>query len=252
MKKLIFIIALLFSYNSFAQDSVSTQPKNSKSFLGFDRVGVFASPEWAATYFIFNGSEGKMFPQYNFGVTTMKKLSKRWDLNLGLGYSSRKYQTESMSHGYQIFEDGIFVGNGVRNAVDTYTTREIIMPINFHLTYGQYDKSPLFYFLSMGTELGFVLNHKIDRDYENNEFPSISGSTASGTIEYKRLPLNFQRFNLNLGIGLGYEFKNKNALRVEPNLKLDIMDVFTSGVTILGNPVFSRGVRFTYTYSFRK
>jgi hypothetical protein len=34
MKKLIFIIALLFSYPSFAQDSVSIQQKNQNHFWG--------------------------------------------------------------------------------------------------------------------------------------------------------------------------------------------------------------------------
>ncbi len=252
MKKLIFIIALLFSYNSFAQDSVFLQPKKTKSFLGFDRIGVFATPEQSAEYFIFIGTRGKMYPSYNFGVSTFKPLSKRWDLHVGLGYNYKKYDTGNMPYRRSIRENGVILEQIEGNEVETYITQDIIVPINFFLTYGQNNKIPLFYFLSMGTELGFLLNHKIERDFQNEAFPNQFLSTRAGTIGYKKRPLNFQRLNLHFGFGLGWEFKNKTSLRVEPHFKADLMDIFSSGLTIAGNPTFSRGVRFMYTYSFRK
>lgn len=252
MKKLIFVLALLFSYPSFAQDSVFIQPKKTKSFLGFDRVGLFASPEQAGEYFIFIGNRGKMYPSYNFGINTFKALSKRWDLHIGLGYNYKKYNTGDLPYRFDIRENGVILEEVQGNFIETYTTQDIIVPLNFFLNYGQNNKIPLFYFLSGGVELGFLLNHKMYTDFQDERFPNQFASTASGTIGYKKRPLNFQRLNLHFGFGFGWEFKNKSALRAEPYFKVDVMDVFSSGLTIPGNPTFARGVRFMYTFDLNK
>lgn len=169
--------------------------------MGFDRVGVFVTPEQAGEYFIFIGNRGKMYPSYNFGINAFKPLSKRWDLHVGLGYNYKKYNTGNLPYRFDIWEEGQIVDEVKGNYVETYTVQDIIVPINFFLNYGQNNKIPLFYFLSIGTELGFLINHRIYEDMQNEAFLNKSLSTRAGTIGYNKRPLNFQRLNLHFGFG---------------------------------------------------
>ena len=243
MKKtlLFLLLFLLLSKAGFAQDSSQI---SKKQYIPNFKVGVFVSPEWSADYFSFTHFvDAKIRTGYNFGLVGFKSINKRLSLRIGLGYSKKSYMTTDYEYIYPIRdENGLLIGQGTGTSLEDFRIHDIIVPINFYWDYGQYNKSPLFYFFSAGTELGFLVRHTMYFKYTPQVTPNKKGRQSATSIP--------QRVQLNIGMGVGYDLKNGNALRLEPNVKADLVDIFKKDVP-WGNPTFSYGIRFMFTHTIR-
>ncbi|PIY09855.1 MAG: hypothetical protein COZ18_07200 [Flexibacter sp. CG_4_10_14_3_um_filter_32_15] len=203
MLKFIISLALSIVISSAVLAQKDTLNTTNKPFLNINSIGAFASVEWGAEYFVFLGDEGKMYPGYNFGINTSKTLSKRWTMITGIGYSKKKYQTGLRYYNTIRVVNGT-IENGIEGQLyETHTIQDVIIPINFYLDYGQHNKSRIFYFLSFGTELGVLINHKRHVDYQNELVQNQSSVAHSKFIS---------KVNLNFGAGLGYQFKNNSVI----------------------------------------
>lgn len=213
MKKIFLLIAFLASYTLYAQEA----SPGSKISIGFNfspdynyrtikSTGKLPDPGFESWE---DNQIGKL--GYTTALTMFIKLSDRVELETGLQYSNKGYQTKTMNL--------VFEGEPTNPLVQTkakflYSYQYIGIPLKLNLFFGEGDVR---FVSGIGVTTNFLLNvqNKGYYEYANGKKETTKSKSTDG----------FNKIDMSSMISLGIDYKLTNTihLRAEPTFRYGII-----------------------------
>lgn len=237
MKKTFLLIVFMTSYTLYAQEA-STGSKISVGFNfspDYNYRTVKVSEKGNSPYPDLGNWEDNQIGKlgYTTGLTIAVKLSDRAELETGLQYSNKGYQTKTM--------DLIFEGDPTNpllpaKATFHYSYQYIGVPLKLNMFFGEDD---LRIVSGIGVTTNFLLNVQNRANYE---YPD-----GKKDIKKDKSEDNFNKIDLSPFFSFGIDYKLTNAihLRAEPTFRYGILKTTSTPIT---ENLWNAGVNLAVSY----
>ena len=215
MKKAFLLIAFLASYTLYAQEAST----GSKVSIGFNFSPDYNFRTAKITDKVpdpgFESWEDKQIGKFGYttGLTMFFKLSDRMELETGLQYSDKGYQTKIMD---LVFEgtdpnDPILVKT---KAKFNYSYQYIGIPLKLNMFFGEGD---LRFVSGIGVTTNFLLNvqNKANYEYPDGKKETTNSKSKEG---FKKIDISPM-----ISFGVDYKLTNTIHLRGEPTFRYGII-----------------------------